>query len=54
MLMNSSENFEIFEDIKHRIRAAQYKAVLGAIREQIMLYCHVLPILGLPARITRP
>ena len=38
MLMNNNEYFEILEDIKRRIRAAQYRAVLGANREQIILY----------------
>jgi len=38
MLMNNSEYFEILEDIKMRIKAAQYKAALGMNREQILLY----------------
>ena len=37
MLLNYNEYFEVLEDIKRRIRAAQYKAVLGANREQIIL-----------------
>ena len=41
MLMNNNEYFEILEDIKSRIRAAQYKAVLGANREQIVLYWNI-------------
>jgi len=36
--MNNSEYFEILENIKVRIKAAQYKAVLGVNREQIFLY----------------
>jgi len=38
MLINSGEYFDILKDVKNRIKAAQYKAVLGANREQIMLY----------------
>ena len=41
MLMNNSEYFEILEDIKKQIRAAQYKAVLGMNREQILLYLYI-------------
>jgi len=37
MLINNSEYFETLEDIKARIKAAQYKAILGANREQILL-----------------
>ena len=38
MLINDNEYFEILEDIKEKIKAAQYRAVLGANREQINLY----------------
>jgi predicted nuclease of restriction endonuclease-like (RecB) superfamily len=38
MLMNNDEYFGVLEDIKHQIKAAQYRAVLGANREQIILY----------------
>ena len=41
MLMNNDEYFKILEDIKARIKAAQYKAVLGANREQIILYWNI-------------
>jgi len=41
MLMNNSEYFEILEDIKMRIKAAQYKAALGMNREQILLYWNI-------------
>ena len=41
MLMNNSEYFEILEDIKKQIKAAQYKAVLGMNREQILLYQYI-------------
>jgi len=41
MLMNSDSYFQVLEDIKARIHAAQYKAVLGANYEQIMLYWNI-------------
>jgi predicted nuclease of restriction endonuclease-like (RecB) superfamily len=41
MLINSDEYFEVLEDIKRRIHEAQYKAVLGANREQINLYWNI-------------
>jgi len=41
MLMNNNEYFEILEEIKQQIRAAQYKAVLGMNREQIILYWNI-------------
>jgi predicted nuclease of restriction endonuclease-like (RecB) superfamily len=37
MLMNNNEYFEILENIKTQIKTAQYKAVLGVNREQIIL-----------------
>jgi len=41
MLMNNNEYFEILEDIKEQIRNAQYKAVIGLNREQIILYWNI-------------
>ena len=38
MLMNDNEYFQVLEDIKTRIRVAQYQAIIGANREMIMLY----------------
>ena len=37
MLINNSEYFEVLDKIKSSIKEAQYKAVLGANFEQIML-----------------
>jgi predicted nuclease of restriction endonuclease-like (RecB) superfamily len=39
--MNNDEYFRVLDDIKIQIRAAQYKAVLGANREQIILYWNI-------------
>jgi len=41
MLINSSEYFKVLEDIKTRIRTAQYQAVLGANRELMELYWNI-------------
>ncbi|MCL2801388.1 MAG: PDDEXK nuclease domain-containing protein [Treponema sp.] len=41
MLINNNEYFEILNNIKERIRTAQYKAVLGVNREQILLYWNI-------------
>jgi predicted nuclease of restriction endonuclease-like (RecB) superfamily len=41
MLMNDTAYFSSLEKIKEQIRAAQYKAVLGLNREQIMLYWNI-------------
>lgn len=41
MLINDSEYFDVLEDIKARIKTAQYKAVLGANKELIELYWHI-------------
>jgi len=41
MLINNSDYFEIFEDIKTQIQNAQYRAVLGINREQIILYWNI-------------
>ncbi|MBU4450125.1 MAG: DUF1016 family protein [Actinobacteria bacterium] len=38
LLINSSEYFDILSEVKDRIKSAQYKAVLGANKEMIMLY----------------
>jgi hypothetical protein len=38
MLMNTDSYFETLESIKAQIKNAQYRAVLGANREQILLY----------------
>lgn len=41
MLLNTESYFEVLESIKTRIKEAQYRAVLGANREQIVLYWHI-------------
>ena len=41
MLINSNEYFNVLEDIKTRIKTAQYKAVLGANKELMELYWHI-------------
>jgi predicted nuclease of restriction endonuclease-like (RecB) superfamily len=41
MLINNDEYFRLLEKIKEQIRSAQYKAVLGINREQIMLYWNI-------------
>jgi predicted nuclease of restriction endonuclease-like (RecB) superfamily len=41
VLINDNGYFEVLENIKARIREAQYRAVLGANYEQIMLYWNV-------------
>jgi predicted nuclease of restriction endonuclease-like (RecB) superfamily len=41
MLLNSNDYFQILEDVKARIKNAQYRAVLGANKEQIMLYWNI-------------
>lgn len=38
LLISSSEYFDILSEVKDRIKSAQYKAVLGANKEMIMLY----------------
>jgi len=38
VLMNNNEYFLVLEEIKTRIRTAQYQAIIGANREMIMLY----------------
>ena len=41
MLINNNEYFEIVENIKSQIHAAQYKAVLGANVEMLTLYWNI-------------
>jgi len=41
MLINNNEYFSVLEDIKARIKTAQYKAVLGANRELMELYWNI-------------
>ena len=41
MLINNKEYFSVLEEIKYRIKTAQYKAVLGANRELINLNWHI-------------
>jgi predicted nuclease of restriction endonuclease-like (RecB) superfamily len=41
MLINSNEYFQVLEHIKGQIFNAQYRAVLGANREQILLYWNI-------------
>ena len=41
MLINNDNYFKVLESVKARIQEAQYRAVLGANREQIILYWHI-------------
>jgi len=41
MLINNENYFEILENVKAQIQNAQYKAVLGANRELILLYWNI-------------
>jgi predicted nuclease of restriction endonuclease-like (RecB) superfamily len=41
MLINNNDYFKVLENVKTEIRKAQYKAVLGANREQILLYWNI-------------
>jgi predicted nuclease of restriction endonuclease-like (RecB) superfamily len=41
MLINNNEYFKILEDVKTRIKAAQYKAILGANKELMELYWNI-------------
>lgn len=41
MLINSTEYFDVLEQIKEQIRSAQYRAVLGVNREQILLFWNI-------------
>lgn len=45
MLINNNEYFDVLGGIKSRIKEAQYKAVLGANREQILLYWSIEKII---------
>jgi len=40
-MINNKEYFSVLEDIKARIKTAQYKAVLGANRELVSLHWHI-------------
>jgi len=41
MLINNKKYFDVLNEIKIRIKTAQYKAVLGANCEQILLYWNI-------------
>ena len=41
MLINNSDYFVILDDIKTKIKTAQYKAVLGANKELVELYWNI-------------
>jgi len=41
MLINNDEYFSVLNDIKTRIKSAQYRAVLGANKELIGLYWNI-------------
>ena len=41
MLINNKEYFDVLNEIKNRIKAAQYRAVLGVNCEQILLYWNI-------------
>ena len=41
MLINNSDYFVILDDIKTKIKKAQYKAVLGANKELVELYWNI-------------
>ena len=41
MLINNNEYFKVLERVKEQIQSAQYHAVLGANREQILLYWNI-------------
>jgi predicted nuclease of restriction endonuclease-like (RecB) superfamily len=41
MLINNDEYFDVLNDIKNRIKTAQYKAVLGANKELMELYWNI-------------
>ena len=41
MLINNKEYFDVLNEIKVRIKTAQYRAVLGANCEQILLYWNI-------------
>jgi predicted nuclease of restriction endonuclease-like (RecB) superfamily len=41
MLINNAEYFDLLEKIKGQIRTAQYRAVLGVNREEVLLYWNI-------------
>ena len=41
VLMNNDDYFQVLANIKAAIKSAQYRAVLGANREQIALYWNI-------------
>jgi predicted nuclease of restriction endonuclease-like (RecB) superfamily len=41
MLINSDDYFQVLESVKSQIHNARYRAVLGANREQILLYWNI-------------
>jgi predicted nuclease of restriction endonuclease-like (RecB) superfamily len=41
VLINNNEYFQVLERVKEQILSAQYRAVLGANREQILLYWNI-------------
>lgn len=41
MLINNNEYFQVLERVKKQILNAQYRAVLGANQEQILLYWNI-------------
>lgn len=41
MLINNKTYFKVLEDIKAQIKSAQHRAILGANREQIVLFWHI-------------
>ena len=41
MLINNSEYFNVLKSIKSQIKAAQYRAVVGANRELLTLYWNI-------------
>jgi len=41
MLINNPEYFAVLEQIKEQIKSAQYRAMLGINREQILLYWNI-------------
>ena len=50
MLANKNEYFEVLENIRKQIKSAQYKAVLGVNREQIILHWNIGQVLSANAK----
>ena len=46
MLINTSEYFTVLEQVKERIKSAQYRAVLGVNREMILLFWNIGKIIN--------